>query len=190
MNALATTRPHFEEVPMGNPDTALRPAQPHDQVSAEQFRQLLRHHPAGVVIVTADVAGRPVGLTATSFTSVSLNPPLVSFYIAATSSTWTRLSRANSFGVHLLGADQADLAARFAARGVDRFAPPTRWSYGLDGTPALEGVAARLVCRRYDTQLIGDHWLVVGRVVHSAVHDASRPPLLYHRGSFGGFAAL
>jgi len=190
VNALATTRPHFEEVPMGNPDTALRPAQPHDQVSAEQFRQLLRHHPAGVVIVTADVAGRPVGLTATSFTSVSLNPPLVSFYIAATSSTWTRLSRANSFGVHLLGADQADLAARFAARGVDRFAPPTRWSHDPAGVPALEGVAARLVCRRYDTRLIGDHWLVVGRVVHSVVHDASRPPLLYHRGSFGGFTAL
>ncbi|GAA3983501.1 flavin reductase family protein [Thermobifida alba] len=175
---------------MGNPDTALRPAQPRDEVSAEQFRQLLRQHPAGVVIVTADVAGRPVGLTATSFTSVSLNPPLVSFYIATTSSTWTHLSRADSFSVHLLGEDQADLAARFAAKGVDRFAPPTRWSYGLDGTPALEGVAARLVCRRYDTQLIGDHWLVVGRVVHSAVHDASRPPLLYHRGSFGGFAAL
>src|SRR5690606_14911583 len=86
--------------------------------------------------------------------------------------------------------DQADLAARFAAKGVDRFAPPTRWSYGLDGTPALEGVAARLVCRRYDTQLIGDHWLVVGRVVHSAVHDAFRPPFLYHRRSFCRLGSL
>ncbi|MEY9212404.1 flavin reductase family protein [Thermobifida halotolerans] len=175
---------------MGNPDTAARPATPRPPVRADRFRQLLRHHPAGVVIVTADVAGEPVGLTATSFTSVSLNPPLVSFYAAADSATWARLSRARVFGVHLLGEDQADLASRFAARGAERFAPPTRWSYDVEGVPALEGGTARLVCHRHETHLIGDHWLVVGRVVHSSVHDSSRPPLLYHRGSFGGFTAL
>ncbi len=97
---------------MGNSHTAVRPAQ-RPPIAADQFRQLLRHHPAGVVIVTADVAGHPVGLTATSFTSVSLDPPLVSFYVATTSSTWPRLSQASLFGVHLLSADQTELATRF-----------------------------------------------------------------------------
>src|SRR5690606_37032019 len=173
-------------VSMGNSHTAVRPAQ-RPPIAADQFRPLLRHHPAGVVIVTADVAGHPVGLTATSFTSVSLDPPLVSFYVATTSSTWPRLSQASLFGVHLLSADQTELATRFAAKGVDRFAPPTRWSRDRDGVPALDGVTARLVCSRAAARLIGDHWLVVGRVVAGTVHDPRRSPLLYHRGSFGGF---
>ncbi|MFD6099151.1 flavin reductase family protein [Nocardiopsis flavescens] len=157
---------------------------------ADRFRATLRNHPAGVVIITATVEGRPVGLTATSFTSVSLDPPLVSFYIAESSTTWPTLRLAGRFGVQLLGEEQAELAARFASRGADRFAPPTSWRPGPSQVPLLDGAVAHLVCERYDTRLIGDHWLVVGRVTHTLVLEDPRPPLVYHRGAFGGVAPL
>lgn len=162
----------------------------HSAFDADRFRATLRHHPAGVVIVTATAGARPVGLTATSFTSVSLDPPLVSFYVAESSSTWSSLRVAGTFAVHLLSQEQSDLAARFARRGVDRFAAPTSWRPGPEEVPLLDGVASHLVCRRFDTRLIGDHWLVVGEVTHTLVLDDPRPPLLYHRGAFGGFVAL
>ncbi|MFC9085069.1 flavin reductase family protein [Nocardiopsis dassonvillei] len=170
--------------------TAQSASPPHPASEAARFRETLRHHPAGVVVVTAGVGGRPVGLTATSFTSVSLDPPLVAFYVAETSSTWTTLHLAGAFAVHLLAQDQTDLAARFAHRGADRFAPPTSWRPGPEEVPLLDGVSASLVCRRFDTRLIGDHWLVVGEVTHTLVLDDLRPPLLYHRGAFGGFVPL
>ncbi|WP_433697517.1 flavin reductase family protein [Nocardiopsis sp. CA-288880] len=157
---------------------------------ADRFRATLRNHPAGVVIITASVEGRPVGLTATSFTSVSLAPPLVSFYIAESSTTWPALRRAGEFGVQLLTEEQSDLADRFARRGEDRFAAPTAWSRGPSQVPLLDGAAAHLVCSRFDTRLIGDHWLVVGEVTHTLVLDDPRPPLVYHRGAFGGVSAL
>ncbi|MFJ9554604.1 flavin reductase family protein [Nocardiopsis sp. NPDC101807] len=157
---------------------------------SDRFRATLRNHPAGVVIVTASVEGRPVGLTATSFTSVSLAPPLVSFYIAESSTTWPALRRAGEFGVQLLTEEQSDLAERFSRRGEDRFAPPTVWSRGPSQVPLLDGAAAHLVCSRFDTRLIGDHWLVVGEVTHTLVLDDPRPPLVYHRGAFGGVSEL
>ncbi|MBR8740193.1 flavin reductase [Nocardiopsis sp. MG754419] len=150
----------------------------------------MRHHPAGVVVITAHVEGRPVGLTATSFTSVSLNPPLVSFYVADSSSTWPTLRRAGEFGVQLLSEGQAELASRFARTGVDRFAPPTSWRFGPAEVPLLDGASAHLVCERFDTRLIGDHWLVVGQVTHTVVLEDPRPPLVYHRGTFSSVAPL
>ncbi|GAA1071737.1 flavin reductase family protein [Nocardiopsis composta] len=158
-------------------------------VGADAFRRALAAHPAGVVVVTADSGGRPVGLTATSFTSVSLDPPLVAFYIAATSSTWPHLRGAGQFAVNLLTEDQRDLAARFARRGGDRFAPPTEWTPGPGGTPLLGGAAAHLLCRSERTEEVGDHWLVVGRVRSADVHRPTRP-LLYHQGGFGALHPL
>ncbi|MCK9872326.1 flavin reductase family protein [Nocardiopsis dassonvillei] len=170
--------------------TAQSASPPHPASEAARFRETLRHHPAGVVVVTAGVDGRPVGLTATSFTSVSLAPPLVAFYVAEASTTWAALHLAGAFAVHLLAQDQTDLAARFARRCADRFAPPTSWRPGPEEVPLLDGVSASLVCRRFDIRLIGDHWLVVGEVTHTLVLDDPRPPLLYHRGAFGGFVPL
>ncbi|MFC4565169.1 flavin reductase family protein [Nocardiopsis mangrovi] len=157
-------------------------------VGADEFRRALGAHPAGVVVVTADDGGHPVGLTATSFTSVSLAPPLVAFYVAASSSTWPRLRGAGHFAVNLLTEDQREVAARFARRG-DRFAPPTEWTRGPDGTPLLGGAAAHLSCRLHRIEEVGDHWLVVGRVRTADVHSAARP-LLYHQGAFGGLRPL
>ncbi|MFB4316046.1 flavin reductase family protein [Actinomadura sp. 21ATH] len=158
------------------PDLALDPA---------RFRRALALHAAGVVVVTAAAGGGPAGLTATSFSSVSLDPPLVSFYVDRSSTTWPALREAGRFAVNILAGDQSALAARFARRGVDRFAPPTRWHPDEHGTPLLDGVCAHLLCVPYDTIAIGDHVLAVGRVTGAAVRDDR--PLLYHRGRFGRF---
>lgn len=159
----------------------------HQPVDARRFRRTLALHASGVVVVTArGAAGSPVGLTATSFSSVSLDPPLVSFYIAASSTTWPDLSQAEVFAINLLAAHQADVAARFAQKGIDRFAAPTAWHPGPLGVPLLEEVVAHLLATPYATTTIGDHHLVVGLVVGTRTGHGGTP-LLYHHGRFGRF---
>lgn len=102
-------------------------------VDAERFRQALAVHAAGVVVVTAQFEGVPVGLTATSFSSVSLTPPLVSFYVDQSSSTWSWLRQADHFAVNVLASDQAEVAARFARKGSTASPPPP---------PGLRGIWA------------------------------------------------
>ncbi|MEV4172985.1 flavin reductase family protein [Nonomuraea sp. NPDC049709] len=155
-------------------------------VAAEPFRRALAVHASGVVVITAQNDGIPVGLTATSFSSVSLEPPLVSFYVDQSSTTWPWLRTADHFAVNILASDQAEVAARFAAKGVDRFAPPTCWRPGPLGAPLLQDVSAHLVCLPYETAEVGDHVLVVGLVAEVDLHSTGRP-LLYHQGRFGRF---
>ncbi|MFF5212430.1 flavin reductase family protein [Streptosporangium sp. NPDC000396] len=155
-------------------------------VDSERFRQALAVHASGVVVITAQSGGVPVGLTATSFSSVSLEPPLVSFYVGQTSTTWPWLRQADHFAVNVLASDQADLASRFARKGVDRFAAPTAWRPGHLGVPLLSGVSAHLICVPHSTVDIGDHVLVVGLVVETTLNGGR--PLLYHQGRFGRFA--
>lgn len=157
-------------------------------VGAEPFRRALAVHASGVVVITAQNDGVPVGLTATSFSSVSLEPPLVSFYVDQSSTTWPWLRGADHFCVNILASDQADLAARFATKGVDRFAPPTDWRPGPLGAPLLLDVSAHLICLPYETAEVGDHVLVVGLVAEANTHRHGRP-LLYHQGRFGRFLA-
>jgi flavin reductase (DIM6/NTAB) family NADH-FMN oxidoreductase RutF len=158
----------------------------HEPVGGEEFRRALAVHAAGVVVITALPEGLPVGLTATSFSSVSLTPPLVSFYVAQSSTTWPALRRADLFAVNVLASHQSELAARFARKNVDRFAHPTRWRPGADGVPLLDGASAHLVCRPHHTAEVGDHFLVVGLVTSTSVSEGERP-LLYHQGKFGRF---
>ncbi|MGR6918462.1 flavin reductase family protein [[Actinomadura] parvosata] len=164
-----------------SPHLDTRPA-----VSGDLFRRALAVHASGVVIITAQNAGIPVGLTATSFSSVSLEPPLVSFYVDRSSTSWPALRGADHFAVNVLAGDQADLAARFARKNIDRFAEPTRWRPGPLGAPLLQDVSAHLICLPYETTEVGDHILVVGLVAEAGVHRPARP-LLYHQGRFGHF---
>ncbi len=116
---------------------------------------------AGVAVLTAATPTGPAGVTITSFTSVSAEPALVSFALADSSSTWARVKDCRRFGVQLLGAAQRDVAERFAAVGVDRFAPPTRWHTGPHGVPLLDDCAAWLICAHHHQLRLGDHHLVV-----------------------------
>ncbi|RJL24203.1 flavin reductase family protein [Bailinhaonella thermotolerans] len=165
--------------------TETLPARP---VSGESFKRALAVHASGVVVITGQTEGIPAGLTATSFSSVSLDPPLVSFCVDRASTTWPALRRADHFAVNVLASHQAELATRFAAKGEDRFAEPTRWRPGRFGVPLLQDVSAHLICLPYDTVDLGDHTLVAGLVLEAQAHTPGRP-LLYHRGRFGRFLA-
>ncbi|MDF5758344.1 flavin reductase family protein [Spongiactinospora sp. TRM90649] len=155
-------------------------------VGDDKFRGTLRRHAAGVVVVTAEAEGSRAGITVTSFTSASLRPPLVSFYLDRESGSAPWLGAAGHFAVNILSGDQRELADRFARKGVDRFAEPTRWHHGPFGVPVLDGVCANLVCSAHTVAAIGDHLLVVGLVVEVLLGPGRRP-LLYHSGRFGGF---
>ncbi|GAA1005363.1 monooxygenase [Acrocarpospora pleiomorpha] len=157
-------------------------------VDGVRFRQALAAHASGVVVITAQAAGALVGLTVTSFTSVSLAPPLVSFYVDRASATWTSLKLADYFAVNVLADEQTELAAIFARKGIDRFANCLGWRMGAHGVPLLDGTSAHLICHRHSVADIGDHILVVGHVVEAGTTGGD--PLLYHRASFGSFVPL
>jgi flavin reductase (DIM6/NTAB) family NADH-FMN oxidoreductase RutF len=151
--------------------------------ASELLRAAFRRHAAGVAVITARDEHGPVGFTATSLTSVSAEPPMLSFGIAVGASSWPAVSAAEYVGVHILGEHQRELAATFARSGADRFAAPTVWREGLEGVPVLDGVQAWLVCRVHARVPVGDHRIVVAEIVSGDPDGAGRP-LLYHQGRF------
>lgn len=150
---------------------------------ADEFRAVLGQFATGVTIITAMDDGEPVGVAANSFTSVSIDPPLVLFCVARTSSTWPRIERARKFAVNILGEHQEDLCKLFATKGADRFGQ-CNWHDGVGGSPVIEGTLAYLDCTFWAEYDGGDHIIVVGRVLDLGVqHDAG--PLLFFRGQYG-----
>ena len=153
-------------------------------VDADLFRTLLRRHAAAVVVVTAP-GEPPAGFTATSFTSVSLDPPLVSFCLANTASAWPAVAKADVVAVHVLGPHQVHVARTFATSGIDRFAEHGAWSPGPAGVPLLDDVLARLVCRVARRVQAGDHTIVLATPVTGLLHaDDPATPLVYHDGGY------
>ena len=151
--------------------------------SADLLRSVFRRHAAGVAVITAGGEGGPVGFTATSLTSVSVEPPLLSFGIGVGASSWPAISEADHVGVHILGEHQQELAATFARSGADRFGEGTRWSVGPEGVPVLDGVLAWLVCRVVARVPAGDHRIVIAQAV-AGDPDGTGRPLIYHQGRF------
>lgn len=153
--------------------------------SPELLRSAFRRHAAGVAVITARGEAGPVGFTATSLTSVSAEPPLLSFGIGTGASSWPAIAAADHVGVHVLGEHQSDLAATFARSGADRFGPSTAWRDGPEGVPVLDDVLVWLVCRIVGRVPAGDHRIVLAEVVLGDPAGAGRP-LLYHQGRFSG----
>jgi 3-hydroxy-9,10-secoandrosta-1,3,5(10)-triene-9,17-dione monooxygenase reductase component len=151
------------------------------------FRDVLGHFATGVTIITAIDDEGPAGVAANSFTSVSLDPPLVLFCVARTSTTWPRIERARKFAVNILGEHQEDLCRLFAQKGADRFAQ-TEWHVGVGGSPVLHDVLAYVDCEFWAEYDGGDHIIVVGRVLDLGItHDAG--PLVFFRGRYGRLSA-
>ncbi|MGM5068821.1 flavin reductase [Rhodococcus qingshengii] len=152
----------------------------------EQFRQVLGQYPTGVVVVTAVIPGEcPAALIIGSFSSVSLDPPLVAFYPSIGSRTWPKIQAQGRFCINVLGADQEALCRVFASKVVDKFDGVT-WHLSPGGSPIIDGAVAWIDCDVDDVQTLGDHFLVVGRV--NALETASRDlPLLFFRGGYGRF---
>lgn len=141
-------------------------------------------YPTGVTVVAAsDPDGSPYGLTVNSFTSLSLEPPLVLVCIGRTSTSHARLVAAPSFTVNVLAADQEEVASRFSRDPSEGRFDEIEWGRADSGSPVLAGVAAWLDCSVHEILAGGDHSIVVGRVHRSAVFD--RPALLFHRGRLG-----
>lgn len=149
----------------------------------EEFRAALGQFATGVTIVTArDAQGQLVGLTANSFNSVSLSPPLVLWSLGRQSSTLPGFQSATHYAINVLAADQRLLAERFARRGIDRF-EGTPWRPGLTGAPVIEGAVAVFECSQYGQHEAGDHVVFVGRVAHCR-RRVGVAPLVFHGGRF------
>jgi flavin reductase (DIM6/NTAB) family NADH-FMN oxidoreductase RutF len=145
-------------------------------------RAVLRHQASTVTVVTAP-GTPPAGFTATSFTSVSLDPMLVSFCLARSASAAPTVVHASHVAVHLLSHRQQALARRFATSGVDRFAAPTSWRPGPHGVPILDGTVAWLVARVVARPVAGDHVVVLAEPLECLL-EADELPLLYHNGRY------
>ena len=152
------------------------------QPDAASFRAVLGHFATGITVITAMDGDEPVGIAANSFTSVSLDPPLVLFCAAKSSSTWPRIQRAGHFMVNVLDEHQAHISLLFAQKGADRFGQ-IAWS-ATDRGPVLHDVHAWLDCTIETEHEAGDHVIVVGRV-HELALAADAGPLLFYQGRYG-----
>lgn len=163
-----------------NADTSLSP---------DDFKAAFRNHAAGVAVVTADAGEGPVGMTATSVFSVSVTPPLLVFSVSDYSSATPTIVRSDSVVVHLLGADQVDLAKLCSTSGIDRFADTSRWARLKTGEPYFPAAHAWIRGTVVNTLVAGSSTLMVVNATHAkrallpvgadAAADDARP-LVYH----------
>lgn len=146
------------------------------------FRDVLGHFSTGVVVVTASSSSGLAGMTCQSVVSLSLDPPLVLFCPAKSSTSWPLIRAAGHFCVNILAADQAALCATFARSGGDKFAG-VGWSPGVTGAPVLEGTLAHVECTLEVVHDGGDHEIAIGAVVDLSVRRSAQP-LVFFRGAF------
>jgi flavin reductase (DIM6/NTAB) family NADH-FMN oxidoreductase RutF len=146
------------------------------------FRDALGTFATGVAFVTGAPDGKPAGLIVNSLTSVSLEPPLVSFCPSRSSLTWSRMRRAGRFGVNVLGRQHERFARRATPAGADRFAG-LDWEPGRSGVPLLTDALANLECEIVAEHTAGDHWIVVGQV-HNLRIPPITEPLVFFAGAF------
>lgn len=149
----------------------------------EDYRAALGQFATGVTIVTAvDPQGQLIGLTANSFNSVSLEPPLVLWSLSKHSRSLPGLRSAAAYAINVLASEQRVLAERFAKRGIDRF-EGVSWRPGLSGAPLIDGAVATFECAQHHHHDEGDHLIFVGKVTHFQRRVGARP-LLFHGGRF------
>ncbi|MEU9887366.1 flavin reductase family protein [Sphaerisporangium sp. NPDC051011] len=151
---------------------------------SRHFRNVLGRFATGVVAITAidPATGEPCGIAANSFTSVSLDPPLVAFCVAHTSTTWPRLRSAGRMCVNVLAEHHEDVSRQLAARGPDKFAG-LAWTFSPGGHPLIDETLAWIDCSIEAEHVAGDHIIVVARVHDLGAH-ADRGPLVFFRGSY------
>lgn len=149
------------------------------------MRAVLGHFCTGIAVITGHDRQRPVGFACQSVTSVSLEPPYVSFCPARTSTSWPLIRSTGRICINVLADDQRDVCARFAVSGGDKF-DGMEWSPGRNGAPAIHGALATIEGSVEFEHAAGDHSIVVAHVSGLHAH-AARRPLLFYRGGYGGF---
>src|SRR5690242_9390799 len=169
--------------PVEQPSTSAM-AQP---IDPQWYRQVLGQYPTGVCVVTArDAKAEPVAMVVGSFTSVSLDPPLVAFFPDRGSSSWAKLRDCAHFCVNILGADQEPICRKLASKNPDKFAGIAH-RMSDRGNPVVDGVVAWIECERHSVTDAGDHEMVMGRVLELDIAAAGLP-LLFFQGGYGRFA--
>ncbi|WP_020191067.1 flavin reductase family protein [Pseudomonas putida] len=156
------------------------------EIDSRAFRNALGNFPTGVAIMTAAQGGRKVGITANSFSSVSLNPALILWSIDKRSSSYEIFSQASHFAVNMLAAEQVGLSKIFAKSGEGKFVS-VKHTYGAGGAPVLFGCSSHLECELFDQIDAGDHYVILGKVV--AFTDHGLAPLVFHRGGYTSLAS-
>jgi flavin reductase (DIM6/NTAB) family NADH-FMN oxidoreductase RutF len=157
-----------------------------EAIDPGELRRALGTFATGVTVVTTiDGEGAPRGFTANSFTSVSLDPPLILVCLAKTAASCPVFEAAESFAINILAEDQKEVSAAFASRGLDRFAS-VGWSGRATGSPVLDGVVAWLDCHMHEVVDAGDHTILIGRIV--AYDYTASSPLGFCRGAYVSFS--
>ena len=155
--------------------------------NAAWFRYVLGQYPTGVTLITATRGGEPVGMVVGTFSSVSLDPPLVAFMPDVRSTSWPKIQEAGSFCANVLTAAQQDVCRAFSRKAEDRFTANS-WADTASGSPRLEGAAAWIDCDIENVIRAGDHDIVIGRVKALGVGESKDLPLLFLRGGYGSFS--
>ncbi|CAN5905221.1 flavin reductase family protein [soil metagenome] len=148
-----------------------------------RYRQVLGHFPTGVCVVAGFHEDKPVGLAIGSFFSISLDPPLVGFCAATSSSTWPKLRQAGRFCINILAEDQEEISRIFASKDADKFAG-LGWSRSPLGSPRVDRALAWVDCDLDQVHPAGDHEIVVG-AVHDLQVEREGGPLVFFRGGYG-----
>ena len=151
-------------------------------LTPEEFREVISHFASGVTVVTALHDGRPFGTTASAVTSLSLEPPMLLICMNKQSETGRAVAAAGHFAVNILGADQMELAERFARKGGDKFAG-VPVSDGKWGEPIFDEALATLECRVAEQTAVATHYVFMAEVLSGAARAGT--PLAYFRGQFG-----
>lgn len=159
------------------------------EVDPGEFRRVLGHFPTGVTVVTAAPESGPIGVAIGSFASISLDPPLVGFFLGTESSSGAAIQEAGHFCVNVLSHDQLELCGVMASRGDDKFAEVDWAAAPTTGAPMLPGVHAVIDCELERVVELGDHNLIVGQVQHLDTASDS-PPMVFYRGNYGTFGSV
>lgn len=157
------------------------------QIDSGLFRNVLGHFPTGVTVVTANGADRPIGVAIGSFVSISLEPPLVGFFLGTQSGSWKPMEEAGHFCVNILCEDQMPLCGVMASKADDKFDGVDYTAAPATGAPVLPDIHAMIDCRIDQVVEAGDHNLIIGRVLAmETLRDA--PPMVFYKGQYGSFA--
>lgn len=160
------------------------------EIDPALFRRVMGHYPTGVTVVASLDGDRPVGLAIGSFFSVSLEPPLVGFCVARSSSTWPRIEATGRFGITVLAEDQHETSGRFASKVEDKFEGDTWEPAPVTGSPLIQGGLEHIDCTLHSVLDGGDHVIVLGRVKYLDVHRDDTGPLLFYKGGYGRHDAI
>jgi flavin reductase (DIM6/NTAB) family NADH-FMN oxidoreductase RutF len=173
---------HVQPEPVG--DLLLGARTEERVIDARAFRDALGHYASGITVITGIDGQGPIGFTCQSFYSVSATPPLISFSVMKTSTTYPRIQRAGAFAVNVLARDQQNVSNQFAKSGTDKWAG-IGWSRTGAGTPVLDNSVMWLDCEIWAEHDAGDHLIVLGRVNEmSPVDQRPNDPLLYYKGQY------